>query len=341
MQKRRAPLISIVMPVYNAEAFLIDSVASLVEQSERDWELICVNDGSTDSSGRILDWFAQQDARIQVIHQPNAGIVEALNQGCQRASAPLLCRMDADDIAMPNRLRQQSSFLRNNPTCSVVGGSILEMDADGDPLRTSQLASRHERIVDDLLHRRTGHFHPTTMFRAEAYEAVGGYRMQFQWVEDHDLWLRMAQRGKLANLSDVLLCYRQHSTSVCWQRSAQQRSLMNELLHDAYRARGWKLPESLIAESTQHRSTAGPGKWARAAAKGGYARSVLKHLRLLLKSDARPTYKARMTTETIGRLAVGFPRRLFTGTLRVPKFTSWQARAASDLSQHSCTQQAA
>lgn len=332
MHNHRVPLISIVMPVYNAGAFLIDSVASMIEQSHRDWELICVNDGSSDGSGQLLDWFAAQDARIQVIHQPNAGIVEALNRGCSQAVAPLLCRMDQDDIAMPNRLQQQATYLRNHPNCSVVGSSILEMDAEGDPLRVSQLANEHERIVEDLLHRRTGHFHPTTLFRTEAFEAVGGYRKQFEWVEDHDLWLRLARRGRLANINQVLLCYRQHATSICWQRSSQQRSLMNAVLSDAYRTRGLNLPESLIAESTQNRAPAGPGKWARAAAKGGYAGSVFKHLRLLLKSDDRPAYKARMATEAIARLAFSYPKRIFRPAIRIPTFADWHTRAASQQS---------
>jgi glycosyltransferase involved in cell wall biosynthesis len=333
MHNQRNPLISIVLPVYNARDYLLDSVASIIEQSHRDWELICINDGSTDGSGNLLDWLAQQDARIQVIHQPNTGIVEALNRGCSLASAPLICRMDADDIAMPSRLQQQATYLRNHPTCIVVGSAILEVDAESDPLRISRLATEHDRILDDLLHRRTGHFHPTTMFRAEAFEAVGGYRTAFQWVEDHDLWLRLAQRGKLANLPEVLLCYRQHATSVCWQRSAQQRNLMNELLKDAYRARGADMPESLIVESTRTRSEAGPGKWARAASKGGYPRSVYKHLQLLFKSKARPAYKARMAAEAMSRLAINYPWRLLSTAVRVPTFAAWHARAANELSK--------
>lgn len=324
---RRAPLISVVMPVYNAGDYLVDALASIVEQSHRDWEMICVDDGSSDRSGAILDWFAQQDERIQVVHQANAGIVAALSLGCGLAKAPLICRMDSDDIALPERLNLQAEYLRLHPTCAVVGGAILEMDQEGDPLVTSRLPGRHEEIVDGLLQRRTGHFHPTTMFRAEAFEAVGGYRKQYEWVEDHDLWLRMAHRGRLANLRDIVLCYRQHASSICWRHCSKQRELMNELLREAYRVRGRDVPEQVLAGPSPPRSSAGPGKWARAAAKGGYPITAIKHLRRLLHTQAPTSYKARMIVEASLRLIGGTARRVSSSkSARVPQFAAWQAR---------------
>lgn len=327
------PLISVVMPVYNARTYLVSAMASIIEQTHRDWEMICVNDGSTDASSDLLEWFARQDSRIRVVHQANTGIVGALNAGCSLAKAPLICRMDQDDVALPNRLQLQLDHLRRNPNCTVVGGAILEMDSEGDPLAISHLPLEHEQIVEHLLTRRTGHFHPTTMFRAEAFEAVGGYRGQYEWVEDHDLWLRLAQRGQLANLREVVLCYRQHAQSICWQRSAQQRGLMNELLREAYRVRGGEPPEHLLAEGSQVRAPAGPGKWARAAAKGGFPLSTLKHLRSLLQTDAKTGYKARMAVEASLRLLGGVARRMWSGgrSMRVPHFPEWEQRWSREL----------
>lgn len=328
------PLVSVIMPVYNAEKYLVQAVASIVDQTSFDWELICVNDGSSDSSGQILQWFAEQDSRIRVIHQANMGIVAALNGGCAIARAPLICRMDADDIALPDRLERQSLFMRRNPTCTVVGGAIVQIDADGDPLTVTQLPSDHRAILGNLLNRRTGHFHPTVMVRAEALEAVGGYRRKYQWVEDHDLWLRLAQRGQLANLPEPVLCYRQHADSVCWQRSAQQRQLMNELLREAYAARGLATPAEVIFDTAAPRSSAGPGKWARLAAKGGFTHSCWKQLRSLHHSDAPWIYKARMTCEALMRLAMKRCRDWLTSGsvarangISVPTFPEWQQRA--------------
>lgn len=317
-----------VMPVYNGERYLVDSVASILEQTHRDLELICVDDGSTDQSYEILNWFARIDPRVRVFRQANAGIVEALNRGCSVAQGPLIGRMDHDDIAQPDRLALQLAFLRSRPACAVVGGAILEIDSDGAPLGVSQLPADHEAILSGLLRRRTGHFHPTTLFRAEAWEAVSGYRKEYQWVEDHDLWLRMSQRGALANLQTVVLCYRMHSSSICWQRSESQRELMNRLLTEAHLVRGAAVPSEAIQDVATSRTPAGPGKWVRAAAKGGYPSSVVKHLRQLFASDAPSAYKSRMALEAVMRLPLGVLTRLMRCDphLRVPSFPAWQNR---------------
>ncbi len=318
------------MPVYNGERYLVDAVASILSQTTNDLELVCINDGSDDRSPQILEWFATQDSRIRVVHQPNCGIVDALNAGCAAARAPLICRMDCDDVALPDRLERQANFMRHNPDCTVVGGAILEIDADSDPLTISRLPQTHAEIIDNLLHRRAGHFHPTTMIRAADIEAVAGYRREFQWVEDHDLWLRLAQRGRLANLPEPVLCYRQHATSVCWQRSTEQRELMNRLLSEAYRARGRSVPASLLLNSETSRSAAGPGKWVRMAARGGYVQSTWKHLRKLHQSPTRWTYRTRMTIEALVRLGFGCAGTIFAGTttIQVPTFADWHRRLA-------------
>lgn len=332
------PLVSVVMPVYNGGFYLIDAVASIVQQAFTDWQMICVDDGSTDGSGRILEWFSQQDSRIQVVHQDNAGIVSALNRGCSLAAAPLICRMDCDDIAFADRLESQIEFMKSNPKCGAVGGAILEIDSEGDPLCVSRLPGSHHEIVERLLSRQTGLFHPSTMIRAAAFEAVGGYRSGYQWIEDHDLWLRLAQRGQLANTNDVVICYRQHEGSVCWQRSDHQRELMNDLLQEAYRLRNRPVPQQFLLGDKVVRSGAGPGKWARAAAKGGYVRSAYKHAMKLFSSERSRGYKARMAIETALRLAYTYPSRRFTqmlgrsgaGARTVPKFESWHRRWDSE-----------
>lgn len=324
------PAVSVVMPVFNAEAHLVDAIASVLGQTFRDFELICVNDGSGDSSGAILDWFASQDSRIHVLHQQNQGIVGALNAGCALGKAPLIMRMDSDDLCLAKRMEIQLRYFDNHQGCVACGTGILEMDAESDPLSVSRLPRDHESIHSNLLQRLTGHFHPSVMFRRRAFELAGGYRLKYQWVEDHDLWLRMSRHGELANLPDVMLCYRQHASSVCWQRSAQQRELMNQLLRETYTSLSLDLPESVLMSSEVQRSAAGPGKWARMAAKGGYSTSALKHLRKLNASEARLGYKLRMNLETLGRVAAGNITSLMKGSrdlpISVPKFDEWNRR---------------
>lgn len=313
------PLVSIVLPVYNAERYLQAALASMLAQSFSDWEMICINDGSRDQSAQMLDALVQRDPRVRVVHQENAGLVATLNRGIAIASGALICRMDSDDIAMPDRLARQVAFLRNHPEHVAVGGAILKIDADSDPLGIDRLAADHAGIEHALLHRRTGMFHPTTMIRASALSAVGGYRSEYEWVEDHDLWLRLALRGRLANLPEVVLCYRLHAGSICWQRASTQRQRMNQLLTDAYALRGLPVPSELLLADDGARSAAGPGKWARMAAKGCAPRTALKHLWRLWHEPAATGYRLRMTAETFARLLISLPQLPLHHVPSVPK----------------------
>ena len=329
MQTNAKPLVSVVMPVYNGGEFLVDAVASILEQSFEDWELICVNDGSTDGSAQKLEALAQIDSRLRILHQTNWGIVSALNRGCKAARGELICRLDCDDIAFPDRLQKQVDYMQSHPKCIVVGGGILEIDSNNTPLAITRLPKDHHQIIRNLLHRQTGHFHPTTMFRRGAFEAAGRYRKSFEWIEDHDLWLRMETHGQLANLDELLICYRQHASSVCWQRSAQQRELMNSLLYQEYARRELGPPPAELINSSKPRSMAGPGKWARVAARGGFPRSAISLLRQLWKTDRPLTYRCRMTAEVIVRIMTGLPRAFSQPTIYVPTFTQWHEHLAT------------
>lgn len=326
------PILSIAMPIFNAERYLVRAVSSIIEQTFADWELVAVNDGSTDQTPEILNWFAQHDERIRVIHQENRGLVGALQRTVDEARAPLIARMDADDIAMPDRLDKQLAFLRSHPSHVAVGGAILQMDADSDPLGIERLPADHEQIEANLLTRRTGMFHPTVMMRTSVMRACGGYRMEYEFIEDHDLWLRLAHRGKLANLADVVLCYRQHSTSVCWSKSNIQRERMNHLLREAYSVRNRHMPEGLVMESSVRRSRAGHGKWARMAAKSGSPKIAWKHLAEMWREPTELKYRLRMTGEILARLAMRAPKVPFLKLFEVPADSPWQDRYAFECS---------
>ena len=314
------PLVSIVLPVFNAERYLSAALHSMLAQSVGDWEMICINDGSSDGSRQILESIAERDPRVRVIHQDNQGLVRTLNRGLALATGSLICRMDGDDISMPDRLARQVAFLRDHPEHVAIGGAILKIDADSDPLGIERLSTEHDDIERALLGRKTGLFHPTTMIRSSALSAIGGYRAEYEWVEDHDLWLRLAQRGRLSNLNDIVLCYRLHASSICWQRSATQRERMTRLLQEAHAARGLTLPSELLLGPEGGRSAAGPGKWARMAAKGLVPRTALKHLWRLWREPSALGYRVRMTTETLARIAFSLPRLPLQRVPAVPKF---------------------
>ncbi len=314
----KQPLVSIVIPAYNAGRYLAPAIESMIAQTFTDWEMICINDGSRDATGQMLDEFALREPRMRVIHQDNQGVTATLNRGLSLARAPLVARMDADDISMPTRLAQEVAFLKSHPQHVAVGGAILKIDTDSDRLGVDRLPTEHAEIESALLERRTGLFHPTVMYRLSAVRAVGAYRPEHVAVEDHDLWLRLAQHGRLANLEDVLLCYRLHPASACWQKSSAQREHMNNVLAEAYAARGLVMPERLHLAPTVVRSPGGPGKWARMAARGCVPRTAFKHLVRLWREPASMSYRLRMTLETLTRMALSLPRLPKTSLPGVP-----------------------
>ncbi|HEX8521008.1 MAG TPA: glycosyltransferase family 2 protein [Tepidisphaeraceae bacterium] len=237
--------VSVLMPVYNAAAFVQQAVESILAQTYRDFEFIIVDDGSTDRTSRILKKLASRDPRIHLIHQSNAGIVAALNNGLQHCAGDLIARMDADDVSMPQRFERQVEYLDAHPECVCVGSRVLAIDPYGGVLYTSEHEQSHEWIDRELL-KGVGWavVHPVAMLRKGAMSAVGAYRREFQWAEDMDLFLRLAELGKLANLPDILLQYRQHPDSVNRSRQKEQIQVINAVVADAHRRRGLTMDKS-------------------------------------------------------------------------------------------------
>ena len=281
-----APAISVLMPVYNGGRYIGEAVASVLAQTIRDFEFIIVNDGSTDRSEKILREYEMRDSRIRVISRANTGIVGALNDGLAECKADLIARMDADDVSLPGRFAAQITYMRSHPECVALGTRVIGIDPYGCELFQSEHKLSHEQIDAELLNGvGWAIVHPTAIMRREAVTAVGGYRNQFQWVEDLDLFLRLAERGRLANLAELLLYYRQHTESVNRTRAAQQAELADAAVRDAYRRRGqmppagWKfVPKPKPPKDVQLRT------WAWRAMKAGNVPAARKHAVALWKT---------------------------------------------------------
>lgn len=209
------PAVSVLMPVYNGERFLAEAIDSILGQTFTDFEFVIVDDGSTDASPAILADYASRDPRIRVLTQANAGIVAALNRGLAECRAPLVARMDADDISLPTRLERQVAFLGGHPAVAVVGTAFQLVSDTGGAGPVVRHATGHAAIVRGL---RRGNClaHPTVMMRRDPIQAVGGYREFLRHAEDYDLWTRVAERHELANLPECLLRYRVHGGQVSW-----------------------------------------------------------------------------------------------------------------------------
>lgn len=208
------PAISVLMSVYNGERYVAEAIQSILGQTERRFEFLIVNDGSTDASASILDRYAAQDARIRVIHQPNQGLIASLNLLLAEARAPLVARMDADDVSRPERFTRQLAIMVANPRIAVLGTNTDELDADGAFFPCSDF---HPATSDEIRQRlmvASTMCHPSVMMRRDMIRALGGYRAAFRHCEDYDLWLRVIEKCEMANLPDRLLLYRRSPDQV-------------------------------------------------------------------------------------------------------------------------------
>jgi glycosyltransferase involved in cell wall biosynthesis len=217
-----SPAVSVLMPVRNGELFLAEAVASILSQTLADLELVVLDDGSTDSTPRILDRIAAGDPRV-VVHrrEPGRNLSQVLNLGAELAKAPLLARLDADDVALPDRLRLQSEFLAAEPKIALLGGQALLIDANGREFGEAAYPL-HDDELQAALRKGNPFVHSAMTMRREAFEAVGGYRVNFDHAEDFDLWLRIAGEHRIANLPDVVVKYRVHGNQQSFRKQEEQ-----------------------------------------------------------------------------------------------------------------------
>lgn len=239
------------MPVHNAEPYLCSAIKSVLNQTFADFELIIINDGSTDSSARTIAGFASRDPRIVALDQPNVGIVATLNKAIALARAPLLARMDADDISDPDRLRAQVAMFELRPNLAALGGHARVIDTAGRPRALSLVPIGSRQIAKATL-THCPLIHPAAMLRRAFVAQVGGYHPELEPAEDYDLWLRLLDAGyEVDNLNRVVLLYRQHDQSVSHQRRSHQalKTLMARKLN-ALRRAGLPLPALCDAPDT-------------------------------------------------------------------------------------------
>jgi glycosyltransferase involved in cell wall biosynthesis len=233
------PAVSVLMPVYDAAAYVARAIESILGQTFGNFEFLIYDDGSTDGSIQIVEGYARRDPRIRLSRKPHAGYAVWLREGVAAANAPFVARMDADDVARPTRLLRQVEFLERHPDCCVVGACVLRIDPDGQPIREFGVPLDHDSIERALLTGRGEALpHPAAMLRRDALLAAGSYRSEYEPAEDLELFLRLAEHGRLANLPEVLLEYRQHIRKTSHQREMEQRRMVARILQEARARRG-------------------------------------------------------------------------------------------------------
>lgn len=229
------------MPAFNAEQYVSEAIESVLFQTHKDFELVIINDGSTDNTLSIVEGYAQRDGRIRVVSHPNMGMGDALNRALDLVNNEWIVRMDADDIMLPNRIERQIAFIEQNTNIAVAGTLVYYVDENGKifgEAPRSQLTS--STSVEEFVRRNKlkgvselealpsvgfPHFmiyHPSVIMRRSVVKEVGGYRPEFWPAEDFDLWNRIIERGYTVLIQpEYLLKYRRHGSSGSVERIRQ------------------------------------------------------------------------------------------------------------------------
>ncbi|MFP4055220.1 MAG: glycosyltransferase family 2 protein [Phycisphaerae bacterium] len=205
------PLVSVVMPTHNDEAFIRPAVESILRQSFTDFEFIIVDDGSTDSTPAILAEYAVADPRIRVLtNETNLGIVGALNRGLDAAGGKYIARMDGDDISTPERFARQVEVMEAEPDVIALSGAMRYIDADGEDLGVYRQATPDRSILSA-----SPMLHATCMLRREPMDAHRvRYRERFRCAEDYCLWLELNRCGRLSAIDEVVYLCRMNRGSI-------------------------------------------------------------------------------------------------------------------------------
>lgn len=206
------PLVSVILPAFNAREFISQAVQSILNQSFRDFELLVIDDGSTDGTTKILESIT--DPRLRVIsHDTNQGLIYSLNEGIAESKGQLIARMDADDVSHPDRLDIQVNFLLRNPDIGVVGTAIQLIDRQGKTGPIYAFPESHSFIEWSI-----SFFcpiaHPSVMVRSSVIRQAGGYRSDALHAEDYDLWERLSSSTQFYNLPKPLLLLRKHEGNI-------------------------------------------------------------------------------------------------------------------------------
>jgi glycosyltransferase involved in cell wall biosynthesis len=228
--------VTVLMPVFNGERFLQEAIESILQQTHRDFELLIINDGSTDRSRDIILTF--DDPRITLVENPgNLGLAATLNVGLGLAKHELIARQDADDLSLPERLARQVDFLEKNPSVVLVGTQAVIIDQQGFRKgRVLDRACTHDSIRWDLLFDNS-FTHSSVMFRRSIIAQLGGYDMAFRYCQDYALWTQVARHHCVANIDDCLVHYRVHpfdrmSDKLRGLIAAENRLIMRDYIAD-------------------------------------------------------------------------------------------------------------
>jgi len=236
--KNEVVAISVLLPVYNAEKYIKETVESILSQTFTNFEFIIINDGSTDRSLEILQYYAEQDSRIKLISRNNKGLVDTINEGLSLAVAPYIAQIDHDDISLPSRFAIEYDFLQNNPDVVCVGSDYELIDDQSRCIGLIEVTKGSSAIEQSLLEGVCPIANPSTLVLRSAINAVGGYKQGGFPAQDYVLWIDLLDVGKIENINATLLQYRIHAESASRKRNAEQVKIIKATCKQACLRRG-------------------------------------------------------------------------------------------------------
>lgn len=248
-QRDFAPEFSIIVAVYNSERYLAETLRSFQAQTLKQFEVVMVNDGSTDGSPQIAEQFCREDSRFRLYSTPNQGISATRNLAVQHSSAPWIAVCDGDDTWEPDKLERQAEYIRSwaareDETLTGVGTAGDLITSTGDFISTVTLHYRPwpELLADETKMLQLNVINSSAVFRRDIFLNIGGYREDYTPTEDLDLWVRLAEQGAFVNMPDLLTHYRMHDKNLSRTRYARMIECAKRVRVNSAR-RGAGLPE--------------------------------------------------------------------------------------------------
>ncbi|WP_153798252.1 glycosyltransferase family 2 protein [Foetidibacter luteolus] len=279
------PLVSVVMPCYNAEKFVEAAVRSIMIQTYKSLEIITINDASKDNTLSILTILAKADERIKIVNNEyNLQLVQNLNLGLSIAKGKYIARMDADDISMPDRIESQVAFLEKNPQTALCGTNYIVIDDRNKPIKKVHFPTGNEELKIQLLFSNP-FAHPAVMIRKSV---LPQYKEGLVPAEDYELWLAIAQKYAVANLPTVLLKYRWHGDNISIKQKDKKADAFKKII-DMY-AKPYLFAESFLGWHLRFLE----GKWDRQSTIREISAFSLWKNELLAKNDKLQLFNAKI-----------------------------------------------
>jgi glycosyltransferase involved in cell wall biosynthesis len=217
--------ISIVTSIYNSDKTLSRMIESVLDQTFNNFELILINDGSTDKSLNIIQEYAKKDNRILLIDKKNTGLTKSLNIGLEKAKGEFIARLDADDIWKKDKLEKQIEFFEKNQDYALVGTAYNEIDEIGNIIYQKQrvpLLLQYEDIIKNIV-KFNPFLHSSVLFKKEILETIGLYNENFKYTQDYEFWIRIMSQYKVANLGEILASRRYSADMISIKKEKEQR----------------------------------------------------------------------------------------------------------------------